>query len=61
MTSRTSTRRLAALVAAILVTAALSTAARAARDPFLVPISARVTGFGPFAEVSHGRLTAPAS
>jgi hypothetical protein len=45
-------RRLALVVvaASAVLTATLVPAASAARDPFLVPVSATATGFGPFVE-----------
>ena len=42
--------RNAALLAALLGSLAAAGAAAAARDPFLVPVSAQATGFGPFRE-----------
>ena len=50
--SRALRRRLAlaVIVVGAVLAATLAPAARAARDPFLVPVSAAATGFGPFVE-----------
>jgi hypothetical protein len=50
LTTVRSARQVVALLAAILLAAGFTSAARAVRDPFLVPVSARATGFGPFVE-----------